>query len=465
MSEDRLRALIRDGLAPHVEQVPEAPTWDELVERVSSGPRRWTPPGWVAAASAVVGMLLLVGVPILLGRSGGPSPASPSPIGSVTTVVTTVGTPPTSTITVADPSTQLTVTRIALDEDIPLQVYALAGSSVAVIDLEERVTTVYPPGAHALPDGPNDGAVMTSARQWITWNDGNARLTPERFDEAPVELGPAVRRMIPGIAPALRVVPAPDGRRAWLVQVGLGYGDQDEPTLVELVSLPDGTSLAHLEINANAYPVAATANGLVVTINQWSDTGDGYVTTPGSETVVHVLSDGTLEPVGDGVAIAAGSTRTARLACPANPPGCDLYRSENQLIVSDPDGSNAIEIAPPFAGTWRTVGGPGTPSEAMPLQTVSPDGSTLLVSLGRDPDTNTVPADAVLFAVDLDTGETRTIAELAPTANPLATWSADGQWVALLDLSDLHLVNVADPATTIALQDVIPPDHFPLAAG
>src|SRR5690606_24808954 len=258
-------------------------------------------------------------------------------------------------------------------------------------------------------------------------------------------------REISSYAPALRVVPAPDSDRAWLVQPGLTAGGDDYPTLVDLVRVSDGSTLLSTETEGSARPVAATGTGLVLNVNDWLDTGDGFVTEPGTELVVHVLEDGTTVPVGDGRAIAASPTRVVRIA-------------SDRLLVSGPDGSGAVEVVKPFEGTWIGIGGPMVPSDAMPFQTVSPDGSEVLVSLGRQLDANRKPGDSELIAVNLSDGAARTIAEFdGPT--PFATWSSDGQWIALLWQDDITLIDADDPQIQIVLEDVVPDDHFPLAAG
>ena len=100
----------------------------------------------------------------------------------------------------------------------------------------------------------------------------------------------------------------------------------------------------------------------------------------------------------------------------------------------------------------------------MPFQTVSPDGSELLVRNGQSLDVNGAPSHSVLVAVDLADGTVRPIAEF-DDETPLAAWSSDGQWIALFWQDDIFLVNGKSPDTTLTFVGVIPSDHFPLAAG
>ena len=351
------------------------------------------------------------------------------------------------------------VTALSVDQSIPLRVLAVRPNnpSLAVIDLEEGTVTVYPPGVHALPLDATGGAVMTPRRQLIVWTSGVARLFSGSLDRVDEELGPNPPRSISGIAPSLRVVPTPAGDKAWLVQPGIGYGTETHPTLIELVEIPRGRRLLSIEADANAFPVAATGNGLVLNTERLTDTGDGWVTEPGSEHVLHLQEGGGMSGVGPGRAIATSSTVIVRLVCASDGSGCELR-------LSNLDGSEKRIVPKPVDGEWGGVGGPGIPSEAMPLQTVSREGIEVLMAIGQDFDVNGKPAQSALLAVRLEDGATRTLTEFeGPT--PLATWSHDGAWVALLDRDDIELVDATDPERTISLRDVIPHDHFPLAAG
>lgn len=365
---------------------------------------------------------------------------------------TSTSTPSTTPTTILAPP-ESTVSSIPIDQDVSLRILAVRPNnpSLAVIDLAERTTTIYPPGAHAMPLDATDGAVATPEGDWIVWTSGVASLFAGSLDQVDLVLGPNPPRHITGYAPALRVVPTPDGARAWLVQPGITYGQDHFPTLVDLIVVGDSASLLSIETEGSAFPVAATDSGLVLNVHDWLETGDGFVTEPGTEFTVHMLEDGTTVPIGEGRAIAASPTRVARIA-------------SDRLLVSALDGNGEVEVVKPSDGTWMQVGGPMIPSDAMPFQTVSPDSSEVLVRLGRDLDANGTPAYSELFAVNLSNGNTRRIADSNGTT-PLATWSSDGEWIALFWRDDITLVNSADTGTQILLEDVIPEDHFPLAAG
>lgn len=372
---------------------------------------------------------------------------------------------PTST-TVAEPSDETTVSSISLEQPVALKVLAVRPNnpSLAVIDLFERTTTVYPPGVHALPLDSTDGAVSTPDRNWMIWTNGVARLLTDSLDQVDVVLGPSPPREITGYAPALQAIPTLDGNRTWLVQPGLISGTDNYPTLMDLIDVDNASILLSVEADRASFPVGATDTGLVLNVHEWFDTGDGFVTEPGTEFTFHLLEDGTTIPIGEGVAIAASPTRVVRLACEPDPTGCDPYGRANRLLISAPDGSGEIEVAKTFDGAWLDIGGPMIPSNAMPFQTTSPDGSEMLVSLGADLDPNHVPSQSALVAVNLADGSIRTITEVEGRT-PFATWSSDGEWIALLWQQDITLINSTNPQLRVNLEGVVPEDHWPLAAG
>ena len=384
--------------------------------------------------------------------SDGAVPTTETSEATATTSPTTTQ-PPRSSSTTESPS-EPTVTPIPIEEPVSLRVLAVRGNnppSLAVVDLSEGKTTVYEMGVHALSADPVDGAVATPDADWIIWSNGIAYRFGDSLDAIDVQLGPDPPRQISGYAPALRVVPMPDGRRAWLVQPGITFGSDDYPTLVDLITLDDAASQLSVEVDGSAFPIASTNTGLILNTHRWFDTGDGFVTEPGSEATIQLTDDGTTTQVGTGLAIAASPTRIARM-------------SNGDLVISDPDGGNQVQVAKPFEGTWIDLGGPMVPSDAMPLQTVSPDGSELVVSISQDLDANGNPAYSELIAVDLSDGSTRTLSQ-SDGRTPCATWSSDGEWIALLGRDDITLVNATDPNNIQSLEDVIPDEHYPLAGG
>lgn len=375
------------------------------------------------------------------------SPDRPNPSTTSTPSPTT-----TTAATLGEESLPL-VTEIALDQSIPLRVLAIRPNnpSFAVIDLEAGDTTLYPPGAHALPRDAVGGAVMTPDREWISWTNGIARLLSGPLDHVDVVLGPDEPRSIPGIAPALRALPTPDSQRVWLVQPGIDLTGQTEPTIVELVEAATGRSLLTVELEANTFPVAATNQGLIFNSHDVVFSGDGWVEAPGSFGVALLTEDGAITDLGGGSAVAATADKV-------------VLASSTRLILRSLSGDPDVTVEPPHDGVWEPVGGPVIPSDAVSLQTVSPDGSQFLIALGTNLDVNRQPSKADLIVVDLIDGTTRTIEQLEGRW-PAATWSADGEWIATFQANDIYLIKPDQPETKITLTDVIPADHFPLAAG
>ena len=74
------------------------------------------------------------------------------PVNTSTTLLST-------TTTIFKTSVSPSVSSISLDPPVPLRVLAIRPNSpsLAVLDYSERTTTVYPPGAHALPGDATDG--------------------------------------------------------------------------------------------------------------------------------------------------------------------------------------------------------------------------------------------------------------------------------------------------------------------
>jgi hypothetical protein len=383
-------------------------------------------------------------------------------LGASTVTTTHSAEPSLTTTQSAEPSISSS-TPIELDQPVPFRLLAVgtSGPGTTVIDLFEREVVTYSAGAGVLPVDRRGGAVAAPNGAWITSSGIHAYLFADGLDQVTAELGPGRVRSMAGIAASLRAVPDPGGERVWLVQPGLGYADHDEPTLVQLVRFGGGPAILEAEIDPNAGPVAATASGLILNTHDWFDTGDGFVTAPGTERVLHLRTDGVIESVGPGVPIAAGPDRIARLVCPVDRTGCDPYAEANRLIVSNPDGTDPVEVQWSFEGVWRSVGGP-VPTDSMLLQAASPAGIEMLVSISRTVDVNASQIDPTLVAVSLDDGTSRAIADIGPV---FAAWSGDGQWIVVISGRDLVLIDSEDSDRVIELADLLPENFAPLAAG
>jgi hypothetical protein len=353
-------------------------------------------------------------------------------------------------------------------ELFPLRLAAVTpgSSGLVIIDLEEGTLAAYPPGSGGLPSTPIDGAVSSRAGDWIVWSQGLAYRWAASTDGTVIRIGPEPRR-IEGSAPEIRTIPTPSGSQAWFVQPGVGAGAGAHPTLVDLVPLDGGQSLLTVELASGAFPVAATDHGLVFNTYQWQERGGALVPVAGQESSSVLTTSGEIVPLGSGIAVAASASRIVRLSCAPSNQGCDLHSGPNVLLITDADGSNPIEVPGDPRGTWSPVGGPLVPGQTMPFTTVSPDGSTVLMRVGRDLDANGTRRTSWLTALNLGDGRSRTLA-MFTNRPPAATWTSDGRWVALLlpqAPQDLTLVNVEDPETRIVLEGIIPAGMIPLAGG
>ena len=257
---------------------------------------------------------------------------------------------------------------------------------------------------------------------------------------------------------SMRVLRLPVRDGIWVVYAG------GPNTVADLYTLSDDQRIVRATVEDNAFPIGVSESGLILNTEQLLDTGDGFAVDPGSERVVALNPVGDVLDLGPGVAIAATPTDVARFVCPSDEQACDVYRA-NDLVVSSVGGDDVLHsIEKPSEGTWLRVGGPMIPHDSMTLNTVSPDGSRLLIRLGQDLDVNGSPASSQLIVVDLTTGETRILADDG-NEMPMATWSTDGRWVVTFWGSDVTAIEVANPANRFSYEDLIPDGQFPLAAG
>jgi hypothetical protein len=270
---------------------------------------------------------------------------------------------------------------------------------------------------------------------------------------------PSEFRSVSGLAPLVQplVVP-PDGQKMWLVQPGIGWGDNSYPSLIELMDVTTGEVLLQTELGPNTHPVGATYSGLVLESVEWIDTGgeSGFVTEPGSEEALLLTEDGILSVIGPGHVVEAGADTIVRLGC-AEPGGCPL-------TITNSDGSNERLAPVPIDGRWMHLGGPGIPSTSLPMSALSPNGSSMVMGIGDEFDVNDVPAELTVGVIDVTAGTTSLRGDLGPG---LVTWSRDSDWLAVIGNEDVSLISVDinKPEETAEVEGVIPEGHFPLTAG
>ena len=412
MDDDRIRSVAREGLRPRLGETPVGPSWEELENR---RPRRQA---WLAGG--VTALIVLGGVavlPLLIGQQPGATPTLPTQEPASTGVPTTAATTSTSAIT----TSTVPGTGLPLETPVPLQVLSTSTSFdfLALLDLQMGTTTTI---EDLVLD--RDGAVYNSQRELMIWNDEAVYVFGLDLvsSEAQMEFAPSQ----PPPTGAMWVVPATDGDNAWMVQPGVDNG----PTFLELRNIENGERLIVAETDAGLTPVGSTADGLVFN-------------TVDSQVVLFTYSGATL-PLGNGRAIATNDIAAIRLACDG-----DLPADCEDLWVTRTDGSDDTQIVKPDPGTWVAFANGNLPA-------VSPDGTKLLIGFGL-PTTN-------VHVVDLVDGGVQPIAPLVGDA-PMAAWSADGAWIALINGTDIDLINAGDPAQVVLLRGVIPEGFTPIAAG
>jgi hypothetical protein len=356
---------------------------------------------------------------------------------------------------------------------VPLTIYApnANGTTIAAVDLNSGVTTTY---SQTLTESIQGMSSDWSGRV-VGWTYDPAVAVYEGSLTQPIfflegeSLGPLAN------APSLRATLTTERDGLWIINP-----NADASNAV-LFNLADRQQVLVADVPGNAFPVAARGTGMVFNTEGHVETDEGVVAEAGSERVVTLNTGGQVNNLGPGKAIAATDRYIAMLVCPTGTEAENCYVNQgtgrNDLVIVDTESGQRITVTKPSfggeplgdAGDWTPVGGPLVPSEAMPLNTISPDGTELLVRLGRGVDVNGVPMSSVLVAVDLASGQTRIAAE-NQTETPLATWSRDGNSIITIHYVaegriDITVIETNNPDNTFTYQDLIPDNHFPLAAG
>lgn len=305
---------------------------------------------------------------------------------------------------------------------------------------------------------PVDGGAVVPGGGIITWAQGRATYYPDGLESSARPLGEEPREL-PGIAPEVRVVPTPDGRRAWLVEPGVGYGDQHAPTLARVVDLASGALGDVVELDAPAHPVGATIDGLVLATERLVDAGDGWVTEPGSERVVVLNEDGGLTEVGGGLAIGTTADAVVRLTCEASP--C-AEGSPQEVIATRSNGKEIASVPLDPGLRWHPLSAPAVPGTTLPLPTVSPDGSKLVLG-GQRPGPDGPTWEGHL--VDFHRGRVTRVEGLGAVSEAVAAWSGDSRWIAVLSGSDVRLVDASGTPHVASETQALPAGHHAIAAG
>lgn len=316
--------------------------------------------------------------------------------------------------------------RFTLPEAIGFELISVNPNarSIAVSDFVTGTIHLFQPEDYASPPDAISGASGGGGFIHV-WANGTIRSYPGTLDAEPVVYQPQPLVLHEGAAPTLELVPVPDGERVWLVQDGVGLG----PTTVELVNLVEVevTRLGTSEIDGSWQPAGATIDGLVLN------------STDGGAAIL-VGYDGAVLGDFEGEAISVGWQSVA------------VIDADGDLVVTDSTLGNPTMVARPEGEAWVGIGGPAAPAEAPPVVT---GGERLLVGLAG--------FDTVGIVVIEPSGEARPI-YVSTGGDPIAAWTRAGDWVVVVEGSEVTLVRLAT-GETFDLGEIIPPDHWMSTAG
>lgn len=352
----------------------------------------------------------------------------------------------------------------ALDLDVEVAVRLLAvrfnNPSLATFDLDAGRVELYPPGSHGLPGDAISGALVTPEGGIVVWQDDTVRMFTDRIDEPDFVYTPDAMINPAGMAPALRVLPTPDGRTLWVVQVG-SCCPEEVDGLAELVDLQTGQVRTAVELPPSTFPAAMLGEDLLLNTEDFqpadADSEAGWVTDPGSLRVWRLTPDGQLSDLADGHAVAAfGHTVLIRT--------CNMHSTATRcdLDLLDTNTGERRPVRPDDDGSLDTAAGPAVPGDFTPWQVVGPDGRILITATTRETSGNE-PDASRLLVLDPETAEVTELARYTGAAPP-AAWDRDGRYIILADDRDIPVIDPTN-GTTITLDDVVPEDHFVVGIG
>lgn len=380
MSEDRYRQLVRAGLAPWVEDVPDGREWNELKDVGATARKSRTKvPGWVIAVGAAAIVLAVFGVPSLL-----------TPGEEMLTATTN----PTVTSGAVDSEPPV------LDQDTNSTVYISTDHQLTVVDVDARVATV-----HDLPElAPGDPLYRLVRRGGRFAFYGQTDTGPAVFTIDPSS--PASPSLIDDTA--WFFVPSAVDDRVWIADL-----DESSPDTVRALEsvrevAVDGTVTSpDVAPPGGRWPVAAVADGLVFqgddVLEVWDpETQEFVATLPGPFPVAvwgnRIVTCGQ-ELLGDVVVDEC---------------------SQVNLIDLDADTRRTIDVP---AGVVSVDGYGGA---------FSPDGRHVAVPGRLTAPPITESTELVVILVDFDAGESSVIPGTQTKnrfAFPGVAWSSDGEWL------------------------------------
>jgi hypothetical protein len=322
------------------------------------------------------------------------------------------------------------VDRFRVPEAIGLELVAVDGREVAIVDFVTGTVHRYQPDTYPAPDDAIDGAsggggfLALWAQGVISLYDGSRFAPPLRFEPDPL-------RKVAGVASSLTVVWAPDAEHAWLVQPGTG----GEPTLLESVDLVEMNvnRLGSYQRRGAWHPVGTTTEGLVL-VSRDGDTPATVLIGPEGDVAAEI--PGTALSVGWG--------------------GAAILQPDGTLVVTDAGLSQLQPVDPPGEGVWVPVGGPVVPSDSPPVVTGT---NRFLVGWSAGPDPS-LGGDLVM--VD-EFGAATTLGGLSSGAH-VASWSRGEDWVVVVEGSAVTLIPL-DGSDPVPLGDLVPEGFAVLTIG
>lgn len=356
------------------------------------------------------------------------------------------------------PQPGIEVTSFDLPVLVQLEIIAVRFNdpSRAIIDLSRGEVTTYPPFSSDLPGDAISGASVLGDGRTAVWQDATVRVFSDGATEPTLVHTPSELINPPEFAPALSVLPHPDGAAIWVVQHGPCCLDEGDGQ-AELIDIETGQVLRSIPLPPNSSPVVATAGGLLLNTLEFMDTGDGWVGEPGSHEWLLLTEDDTVTPLGAGEVLAATDEDALVLTCTSHEP-----RLECALDLVDLDSGERRDVAPPTDGEWTVVTGPDVPSDSPAWDATTGDGRALL-GLAERNGLAQEPSVSHLVVVDNRTTEASVLATFDGPLPP-SSWDRTGRYLVMVDGADLTVLDVTD-GSEFTIADLIPPDHHVTGMG
>jgi hypothetical protein len=342
----------------------------------------------------------------------------------------------------------------------PAVVVATSGNrgGIAVADLEQGVTHVYPRAAQVLVGGGALSDVAVGTDHLYVFTAGTT-ATPGRVFRVRASLDDVDRALtgeppllieLDGLYAAVRVVPISEGR-AW-VMGPLAGGNRFTLYLLER----DGSLRAVADIQGRLLSDRAGDAAIVDTYDDvYRATGWLAVRPDGGVTV--------LDPPASGGVLTAGDDHIVW----GFGQGWSIDEPGSRIVIVERSTGSTLEVTVPEGFNWWPVGNPTIPSDSPRLATIDPANTRVLMSW-PEPD-NSLPS-RVLALVSLDDGHVERLPLPDGARVSTAFWSADGLSVfAVVERShqvrqqgilriDVETGDVTD------LGAVFPPGYFVVAA-